>query len=158
VQIMLAEGFEQAVNGALSKKFSAKLVVREGRNEDNRNLYSATLQFTVQLRSRHSRHRHVQYQAAGLAKGTGLQERLSGSKGHGGKSQGLQKVGQRLARRDVIIDDRYERALLHLYLAGLPPTSLAAPTRPSMSSWIPTAITPFSQWEWGKIHPLSLDL
>src|SRR5271165_4504973 len=113
-QVLLVERLKQALNGTSSEKIRAEVSIGVTRDEDNRDVQFTTAQFALQLRSRHARHRHVQYQTLSVSEHIGSQKSLCRSKGYGSKPKSPQKIGQRLARRHIVIDHRYQGTFPHI--------------------------------------------
>src|SRR5262249_50694646 len=70
----IAERLEQALYGALGKQAQSYALVRVAGDEDDRNVPSATGQFSLQIQARHSGHDDVENQAASLIDEVGGKE------------------------------------------------------------------------------------
>src|SRR5690348_14915650 len=107
-QRRLAEWLAQALHGTLFEHAWTNGPISVTGNEDDRNLLPAKLQFSLEIGPGHARHGDVEDQTPGLADATGREKLLRRRERLGRKAAFPQQVGERLAHRLVVIDDRHE--------------------------------------------------
>ncbi len=90
-QRFLAEGFEQAINGALGEHSRADVLISMGRDEHDRDVTSTAGQLPLQVWPPHARHADIQDQTIGSRVRPRVEERLGRGESLYQKSNGLEQ-------------------------------------------------------------------
>ena len=102
----MIERFRKELDRTLSHCLNPHAGISMSRNEDDRDIAFLIFQPSLQLQTRHPRHKDVSYQARGLTVQTGCEEFFRGSKAPCDQSSRFHQVSQRILHGLIVINDR----------------------------------------------------